>query len=98
MTIRSRRATVLLCSAVVAVLATSAFGKPVHHRRHHTASTAPTAAQSQLTGADRDLRYSFNANQAPSATGMAAEAGETLGRGRRHGRRDSATARARAQS
>lgn len=98
MTIRSRRATVLLCSAAVAVLATSAFGKPVHHRRHHTASAAQTAAQSQLAGADRDLRYSFNANQVPAATGMAAEAGETLGRGRHHGRRDLASARALAQS
>jgi uncharacterized protein (TIGR02594 family) len=44
------------------------------------------------------MRYSFNANQAPAATGMAAEAGETPGRGRHHGRRDLASARALAQS
>ena len=44
------------------------------------------------------MRYSFNANQAPAATGMAAEAGQKLGRSRHHGRRDLASARALAQS
>ena len=44
------------------------------------------------------MRYSFNANQTPAATGMAAEAGETPGRGHRHSRRDLGSARALAQS
>ena len=93
MTIRSRWATVLLCSVAVAVLATAAIARPVHHHRHRTATATQTAAQAQPLGADRDVRYSFNANQVPAAT-----AGETLGRSRHHGRRDIATARALAQS
>jgi uncharacterized protein (TIGR02594 family) len=49
-------------------------------------------------GADWDVRYSFNATQAPGATATPTVAGETLGRSRHHGRRDTATARALAQS
>ena len=97
MTIRSRRATLLLCSVAVAVLATAAVARPVHHR-HRTATATQTAVQPQQLGADRDMRYSFNANQAPAATRTAAMAGETLGRSRHHGRRDPASARALAQS
>jgi len=97
MTIRSRRATILLCSVAVAVLATAAIARPVHHR-HPTATAAQTALQTQSLGADRDVRYSFNATQAPGATATPTVAGETLGRSRHHGRRDTATARALAQS
>jgi uncharacterized protein (TIGR02594 family) len=43
------------------------------------------------------VRYSFNATQAPGAA-TPTVAGETLGRSRHHGRRDTATARALAQS
>ncbi len=95
MTVRSRWATLLLCSVAVAVLATAAIARPVHHR-HRAATATPTAVQ-QL-GADRDMRYSFNADQAPAATRTANMAGETLGNSRHHGRRDLAGARARAQS
>jgi uncharacterized protein (TIGR02594 family) len=49
-------------------------------------------------GADRDIRYSLDASQAPAATQTATMEGETLGRSRHHGRRDRATARALAQS
>jgi uncharacterized protein (TIGR02594 family) len=49
-------------------------------------------------GADRDVRYSFNANRAPAATRTATIAAETSGRSRHHDRRNLATARARAQS
>ena len=49
----------------------------------------------QPSGADRDMRYSFNANQAPEATRTAVEGGETSRRGRR---RAQASARALAQS
>ena len=97
MTIRSRRATILLCSVAVAALATEAIARPVHHR-HRTATAAQTALQAQSLGADRDVRYSFNATQAPAATATPATAGETLGRSRHDGRRDTATARALAQS
>lgn len=96
MTIRPRRATILLCSVAVALIATSAFGKPVH--RHRKATDVQAAAQSQLSGADRDMRYSFNVNQAPAATQTAVEGGEMPRRGRHHGRRDLPSARALAQS
>src|SRR5262245_50010057 len=98
MTVKSRRATILLCSVAVAVLATSAVARPVHHHRHRAATAAQTAIQPQQPVADRDMRYSFSANQAPAATQAAAMAGETPGRRGRHGRRDPATARAMAQS
>jgi uncharacterized protein (TIGR02594 family) len=83
----------MLCSVAVAVLATAAIARPVHHR-HRTATTAQTALQAQSLGADRDARYSFNATQAPAATATPTVAGETLGRSRHHGRRDIAAARA----
>jgi uncharacterized protein (TIGR02594 family) len=94
MTIRSRRATVFLCSVAAAVLATAAVARPVHHHRHRTETATQAAVQPQQLGADRDLRFSFNANQASAATRTAATAGETLGRSRHHGRRDIAAARA----
>lgn len=98
MTIRSRRATLFLCSVAVAVLATAATARPVHHHRHRTATATQTEVQPQLLGADRDIRYSLDASQAPAATQTATMEGETLGRSRHHGRRDRATARALAQS
>ena len=52
---KTRRATILLCSAAVAVLATSAIARPVHHRHH--AAQAPQAAGQSFIGADRDVRY-----------------------------------------
>ena len=88
---KTRRATILLCSAAVAILATSAFARPVHHR-HRAAPAMPFEAQSQqMTGADRDMRYSLNASQVAPA--------ETITTGSRHRSRISlADARARAQS
>ena len=97
MTIRSRRATLFLCSVAVAVLATAAVARPVHHR-HRTAMATQTTVQPQQLGADRDMRYSINADQALAATRTATMAGETLGRSRHYGRRDRATARTLAQS
>lgn len=84
-----KRATILLCSVAVAAFATSAFARPVHHHRHAAAAVAQTAAQSQQTGADHDMRYSFNAAQT---------AADTAGHSRRHGRQSLAEARAQAQS
>ena len=98
MAIRSRRATVFLCSVAVAVLATAAIARPVHHNRHRTVTATQMAVQTQSSVADRDIRYSFNADQAPATTQMTPKAGETLSRARRHGRRDLASARALAQS
>ena len=92
MTVKTRRATVLLCSVAVAVLATSALARPVHHRQH-AAQTTQVAAQP--LGADRDVRYSLNGTQAAPAT---ATAGDTVVRSRRHGRLSLAEARAQAQS
>jgi uncharacterized protein (TIGR02594 family) len=83
MKIKSRRATVLLCSAAVAVLATSAFARPVHH--HHRQRAVLT---SQAAGAEGDVRYSV----------ATATAGETVVQDRGHSRRSRADARARAQS
>src|SRR5262245_12272974 len=91
MMIKTRRATVLLCSAAVALLATSAFARPVHHHhRQRAAQTSPVAAQPAV--ADRDMRYSFNPMQA-----VVPAAGETV-RARRHSRLTLADARTRAQS
>jgi uncharacterized protein (TIGR02594 family) len=98
MKVRSRRATIFLCSVAVAVLATAAIARPVHHHRHRAATATQTAVQAQSLLADRDMRYSFNASQAPAAIEMPGMAAETPGPGRRHGRRDVAAARARAQS
>ncbi|MGC2713428.1 MAG: TIGR02594 family protein [Pseudolabrys sp.] len=83
MKIKSRRATVLLCSAAVAVLATSAFARPVHH--HHRQRAVLT---SQAAGAEGDVRYSV----------ATATAGATVVQDRGHSRRSRADARARAQS
>jgi len=90
MTVKIRRATVLLCSLAVAAFATSALAKPVHHRHH--AQTTQVSAQPQMPGADRDVRYSFNGTQVASATD------DTVVRGRRHSRMSLADARAQAQS
>ena len=87
----TRRATILLCSVAVAVLATSAFARPVHHNRHRAAQ-AQLAGQ-PLAGADRDMRYSANVGQAAIQP-----AGENVGQSRRHARRSMADARAQAQS
>jgi len=89
MKIKSRRAAVLLCSAAVAVLATSAFARPVHHHhRQRAVLTSQAAAQPQMAGAESDVRYSL----------ATATAGETVVQGRRHSRRSLADARAQAQS
>jgi uncharacterized protein (TIGR02594 family) len=93
MAVKSRRATVLLCSVAVAALATTAFARPVHHNRHHVAATVQNAVQPQMAGADRDVRYSSNATQAATAHG-----GDSVGQSRRHGRRSVAIAEARAQA
>jgi uncharacterized protein (TIGR02594 family) len=93
MTLKSRRATVLLCSVAVAALATTAFARPVHHHKHSRAAVMQTAAQPQATGADRDVRYSFNATHAAETAG-----GQRIGSGRRHGRGSLAMADARAQA
>src|SRR5437899_2280845 len=94
MTIKTRRATVLLCSLAVATLATSALARPVHHHRQRAAQASQVAVQPQTAGADRDVRYSFNANQQLAT----ATTGETVVRSRRHSRATLADARARAQS
>ena len=88
---KTRRATILLCSVAVAVLATSAIARPVHHR-HRVVQASQVAGQS-FTGADRDVRYSANMSQA--AVQVAAE---SEGLGRRYARGSRAGARARAQS
>ncbi len=93
MKLKTRRATLLLCSVAVAAFATSALARPVHHHRHSAPADAQTAIQPQMTGADRDARYSFNGTQAAAATGD-----DTVVRSRRHGRVALADARAQAQS
>jgi len=90
MIIKIRRATVLLCSVAVVVIATSAFARPVHHYRHRSAQAEQAAAQPHTAAADRDVRYS-----AQTAT---VTAGDTVIRNRRHRRVSLAEARAQAQS
>jgi len=98
MTVKSRRATILLCSVAVALLATSAVARPVHHHRQRAAAATQTGVQPPQPTADGDMRYSFSASQTPVATRTADLAGETLGQSRHHGRRDLATVRAMTQS
>jgi uncharacterized protein (TIGR02594 family) len=81
-----KRTIILLCSVALAALSGSALARPVHHHRHIAASAAQRVTQAQETGADRDMRYPINATQ------------DAAGRGRRHGRRSLADARAQAQS
>ena len=98
MTINPRRATILLCSVAVAVLATSAIARPVHHHRHRAMAAPQRVMGPQSLGADRDVRYSLHATPAATATQSISEgSGDDLGRGR-HGRRALTDARARAQS
>ena len=93
MKLTTRRATVLLCSVAVAALATTALARPVHHHRHSRPAIVQTAVQPQMSGADRDVRYSFNARQMASTMG-----GESIAQGRGHGRRAFALAEARAEA
>jgi len=93
MTVKTRRATIVLCSVAVAVLATSALARPVNHHRHREAQTAQTVAQLQTPSAESDARYSNNAMQKNAEV-----ASDRADRGRRHGRRSLADARAEAQS
>ena len=93
MTVKTRRATVVLCSVAVAAIATSALARPVNHYRHRTAHTAPAAAQLGTPSAESDARYSISAMQTNAEV-----TGNPGDRGRRHGRRSLADARAQAQS
>jgi len=93
MTLTTRRATVMLCSVAVAALATTALARPVHHHRHARAAVEQIAAQPQTAGADRDVRYSFNATQSAETMSV-----DSVGQGRRHSRRSLAIAEARAQA
>jgi len=88
MRLNQKRATVLVCSAAVAALATSAVAKPVHHHHRHRA-TAIAQPATHVTGnfAERDARFAY----------AAAEPADTVRRGRRHGR-SLTEARAEAQS
>jgi uncharacterized protein (TIGR02594 family) len=93
MRLKTRRATVLLCSVAVAALATTALARPVHHHKHSRMAVGQTAVHPQAYGADRDVRYSFNGLQSAGTV-----SGESIGQGRRHGRRSLAIADARAQA
>lgn len=98
MTLTSRRATIFLCSAAIAALATTALARPVHHHRHRAMATAEFAVQPQSPGADRDMRFSFNANHAASsARSVSGTTGDSALLNRR-GRRAHADARVRAQA
>src|SRR5690349_4072093 len=93
MTVKTRRATIVLCSVAVAALATSALARPVSHHRHRAAHVAQTAAQLQTPSAESDARYPNIAVQSNAEV-----AGGPADRSRRHGRRSLADARAQAQS
>ena len=60
-----RRAAFLLCSVALAVVASAATARPVHHRQH-VAQVAQVA--SQVDSADRDVRYSGGPGAAATAT------------------------------
>ena len=94
MIVKTRRATILLCSVATVVLATSAIARPVHHHRQRVAATTEVVAQPQAGGAEADARYSSAAvrTAGPASEGVVVTS-------RRHGRTISiAEARAQAQS
>src|SRR3974390_514472 len=94
MIVKTRRATILLCSVATVVLATSAIARPVHHHRQRVAATTEVVAQPQAGGAQADARYSSAAvrTAGPASEGVVVTS-------RRHGRTISiAEARAQAQS
>ncbi len=85
MTLTSRRATVFLCSATAAIIATSAFARPVHH--HHRNKTVAGAHVSQgYSGADSDVRYSKASREGatPATVENARSRGDARWQGRRH--------------
>ncbi len=93
MTVKTRRATIVLYSVAAAVLSTSALARPVHHHRHRGAVVAEAAVQPQTLGADRDVRYSASVGRA-----TVEPVGDSGGQNRRHGRRSVGIADARAQA
>jgi len=93
MIVKTKRATILLCSVATVVLATSAIARPVHHHRQRVAATTESVAQPQTSGAEADARYSSVAARA--AVGPAGEAVVTS---RRHSRRSISIEDARAQA
>src|SRR3974390_3003455 len=94
MIVKTRRATILLCSVATVVLATSAIARPVHHQRQGVAATTEVGAQPQGGGAEADARYSSAAvrTAGPASEGVVVTS-------RRHGRTISiAEARAHGQT
>lgn len=86
--LNQKRATILLCSVAVAVFATAAVARPVHHNhRHRAATTTLTAVKAANDVADRDMRYPV----------YAAQTGDKTARGH-FGRRSRTDARAPAQA
>ena len=74
MTLKKKRATILLCSAAMLAITSGAYAKPVHkkaaHRHHHYRQAVMPAAQAYgdtVFGADRDPRYSSGARQTRQA-------------------------------
>jgi len=64
MRLNQKRVTILVCSAAVAALATSAIAKPVHHHRPRAAVTARSAVNTRKDVADRDSRYPASPTEA----------------------------------
>jgi uncharacterized protein (TIGR02594 family) len=93
MKLNQKRATILLCSATLAVLSGPVLARPFHHHRHHSANAIHSVAQTQATVADRNGNYPF----ATAAAGSA-ETRVSRGQNRRHGRHSQMTAYERAQS
>lgn len=90
MNVKTRRATILLCSAAMVALTSSAYAKPVHKKSAHRHSyhrqaivAAPTFGAVGASGADRDQRYSMGAGPAWQQPQMAAAPAATSRRGRR---------------
>jgi len=88
MNLKKRRATILLCSAAMVALTSSAYAKPAHKKAHRhsyhrqaVAPVAPTFGGAAASGADRDQRYSMGA--APAVQSQMASAPVTSRRGRR---------------
>nr|WP_245434220.1 TIGR02594 family protein [Pseudolabrys taiwanensis] len=97
MNLKKRRATILLCSAAMVALTSSAYAKPVHKKAAHrhsyhrqaVAPAVPAFGNTAFSGADRDPRYSAGAMQTRQAEAPSAPVATT-----RRGRRAQAAAMA----
>jgi uncharacterized protein (TIGR02594 family) len=99
MKLNQKRATILLCSATLAVLSGPVLARPFHHHRHHSVNAIQAVAQTQTTVADRNGNYPIETAAVGSTETRRHSRRFPGGAGsRHHGRHGQMTAYERAQS